>query len=87
MEKPHKKLDVWNAAMDLVMAVRMETDGFPKAERFSLTDQIRRAALSIPSNFPEGAARQSKKEFIHFLHMARGSLSELDTHLEVARRS
>jgi len=86
VEKPHKKLNVWNAAMDLVAVIYKETDHFPKEEQFSLTNQIRRAALSVPSNIAEGAARQTKKEFIQFLHVAQGSLSELDTHLEIAKR-
>jgi len=85
MKKPHKKLDAWKAALDLVLALYRTTDRFPEQERFSLTSQIRRAALSVPSNIAEGAARQTKKEFINFLHMAQGSLSELDTQLEVAK--
>jgi four helix bundle protein len=72
--------------MELVIQVYEVTDRFPKNERFSLTDQIRRAAMSIPSNIAEGAARQTKKEFANYLHMAQGSLSELDTQLELARR-
>jgi four helix bundle protein len=86
MEKPHKKLDLWKVAMELVIQVYEVTDRFPKDERFSLTDQIRRAAISVPSNIAEGAARQTKKEFANYLHMAQGSLSELDTQLELARR-
>lgn len=70
MEKPHKRLDAWNAAINLVLTIYRITDGFPKEERFSLTDQMRRAALSIPSNIAEGAARQTKKEFINYLHIA-----------------
>ncbi|MGH7256705.1 MAG: four helix bundle protein, partial [Nitrospirales bacterium] len=85
-DKPHKRLNAWSEAVDLVVDIYKKSDPFPKAERFSLTEQIRRAALSVPSNIAEGAARQTKKEFIQFLHMAQGSLSELDTHLEVARR-
>jgi four helix bundle protein len=86
MEKPHKKLDVWRLAMDLVTAVYQVTEKFPREERYSLTDQIRRAAVSIPSNIAEGAARQTRKEFVNYLHIARGSLSELDTQLELAQR-
>lgn len=86
MEKPHKKLDAWKLSMDLVIDVYRITDNFPREERYSLTDQIRRAAISIPSNIAEGAARQTKKEFANYLHMAQGSLSELDTQLELARR-
>jgi len=86
MDKPHKKLDLWNAAMELAVTIYQVTDSFPREERYSLTDQIRRAVSSVPSNVAEGAGRQTKKEFINYLHMAQGSLSELDTHLELARR-
>jgi four helix bundle protein len=86
MEKPHKKLDVWRLSMDLVIEVYKVTEGFPKDEKFSLTEQIRRSAVSIPSNIAEGAARQTKKEFVNYLHIAQGSLSELDTQLELAKR-
>ena len=86
MEKPHRKLDVWQMAMDLVTHIYRATESFPREEKYSLTDQMRRAAVSIPSNIAEGAARQTKKEFVNYLHMAQGSLSELDTQLEVARR-
>jgi len=86
MDKPHKKLDLWNTAMELAVTIYQVTDSFPREERYSLTDQIRRAVSSVPSNVAEGAGRQTKKEFINYLHMAQGSLSELDTHLELARR-
>jgi four helix bundle protein len=72
--------------MDLVAQVYKITESFPREERYGLTAQIRRAAVSIPSNIAEGAARQTKKEFSNYLHMARGSLSELDTQLELAKR-
>jgi four helix bundle protein len=71
---------------DLVTEVYKLTDKFPKEEKFSLVDQIRRAAISIPSNIAEGAARNTKKEFINFLHIAQGSLSELDTQVDLAKR-
>jgi len=71
--------------MDLVIDVYKVTDNFPDQEKYSLTDQIRRATSSIPSNIAEGAARQTKKEFTNYLHMAQGSLSELDTQLDLAR--
>jgi four helix bundle protein len=86
MEKPHKKLDVWNAAVELTSAIYRMAKGFPREERFTLVDQLHRAALSVPSNIAEGAARQTKKEFVNFLHMAQGSLSEMDTQLEIAKR-
>jgi four helix bundle protein len=86
MEKPHKKLDAWKLSMDLVIDVYRETDKFPNRERYGLLDQIRRATISIPSNIAEGAARQTKKEFTNYLHIAQGSLSELDTQVELAKR-
>ena len=86
MEKPHKKLDAWKLSMDLVIDVYEMTNKFPTQEKYSLIDQIRRAAISIPSNIAEGAARQTKKELTNYLHMAQGSLSELDTQIELAKR-
>ncbi len=86
MEKPHKKLDAWKLSMDLVIDVYRVTDKFPSHEKYGLIDQIRRATISIPSNIAEGAARQTKKEFSNYLHIAQGSLSELDTQIELARR-
>ncbi|HEU4342246.1 MAG TPA: four helix bundle protein [Candidatus Binatia bacterium] len=86
MDKPHKKLDVWRLAIDLVSEVYAVTESFPTRESYSLTNQIRRAAISIPSNIAEGAGRHTKKEFVNYLHMAQGSLSELDTQGEIAKR-
>jgi len=86
LNKPHKNLDVWKKAVDLVQQIYDLTKTFPKNEDYSLTSQMRRAAISVPSNISEGAARQTKKEFINFLHMAQGSLSELDTQIEIAKR-
>lgn len=84
--RPHRKLDVWNEAVGFVVDVYQATRSFPKTEQYALADQLRRAAVSIPSNIAEGAARQTRKEFIQFLYVARGSASEIDTQLEVARR-
>jgi four helix bundle protein len=86
MNKPHKKLNAWSDAVDLAQQIYRVTERFPSNEQFGLTSQIPRAAVSIPSNIAEGAARQTKKEFLNFLHIAKGSLSELDTQLEIARR-
>jgi len=86
MEKPHKRLDASNMSMDLVVQVYKDTGGFPAQELYALTGQIRRAATSIPSNIAEGAARQTAKEFVQFLHVAQGSMSELDTLLELGKR-
>jgi four helix bundle protein len=86
MLKPHKKLEVWKQSMDLVLNIYQATDNFPSKETYGLANQIRRAAVSIPSNIAEGAARQTKREFMNFLHIAQGSLSELDTQVELANR-
>ncbi len=86
MDKPHKKLDVWQLEVDVAVEIYETTEDFPKEVKYSLADQMRRAAVSVPSNIAEGAARQTKKEFINYLHIAQGSLSELDTQLEIARR-
>jgi len=84
MDKPHKKLDVWKASMQLSRTIYRLTAGYPSEERFGLISQMRRAAVSIPSNLAEGAARSSNNEFRNFLSIARGSLSELDTQLDLS---
>ena len=84
--KPHKKLDVWKNSIELTVDIYRFTNNFPKEEIYGVTNQMRRAAVSIPSNIAEGAARQTKKEFINFLHIAQGSLSELDTQLIITKR-
>ena len=86
MEKPHKKLALWGSAMDLVTRIYHTTESYPVHEGYGLVSQMRRAAVSIPSNIAEGAARQTRKEFFQFLHVTRGSLSELDTQLELSKR-
>lgn len=86
MEKPHKKLMAWQVAMDVVLMVYRASERFPPEERYGLRDQVRRAVVSIVSNVAEGAARQTKREFAQYLHMAQASLSEVDTQVEVARR-
>ena len=68
MDKPHKKLDAWKVAIDLVSEVYRVTDSFPAREVYGLTSQIRRAAISVPSNIAEGAGRHTKKEFVNYLH-------------------
>jgi len=72
--------------MDLVSNIYKITEPFPNKELYGLTNQIRRAAVSVPSNIAEGAARSSKKEFIQFLYIALGSLSELETQIIIANR-
>ncbi len=85
-KRPHERLEVWQDAMDLVEAVYRFSSLFPDSERFALTMQIRRAAISIPSNIAEGAARRSRQEYLRFLSIARGSLAELDTQRLIATR-
>lgn len=82
----HKDLEVWKKSMDLVIKVYQITQLFPDAEKFGLTSQMRRAAVSIPSNIAEGAARKGNKEFIQFLYIAIASLSELETQYLIAIR-
>jgi four helix bundle protein len=82
--KTHKDLNVWKESILLVTLIYEKTKSFPKDELFALTSQIRRSAISIPSNISEGAARESNKEFIRFLFIAQGSVSELDTQLLIA---
>ena len=72
--------------MDIVVDVYKLSETFPSREKFGLVSQMRRSAVSIPSNVAEGAARNTNKEFINFLHIAKGSLSELDTQLDLAKR-
>jgi four helix bundle protein len=74
--KTHKDLEVWKRSLDLVEKVYSMTRSFPKEEVYGLTLQMRRSAVSVPSNIAEGAARGSKKEFIQFLYIALGSLEE-----------
>ena len=85
MKRRHHDLIAWQAAMRLVQKAYALTASFPRDEQFNLTSQMRRAAVSVPSNIAEGAARMTKKEFGHFLCMARGSLSELETQYLIAR--
>src|SRR5690625_3101995 len=83
--KTHKDLDVWKLSRAFVSDVYNVTLDFPKSEIYGLTNQIRRSAVSIPSNIAEGSARQGNKEFIHFLYVALGSLAELETQLFLAK--
>jgi len=76
-------LRAWKQAMDLALAIYRNTRGFPKEELYGLTAQLRRAAVSVPSNIAEGKGRSSDKDFVLFLHHARGSLLELQTQLAI----
>ena len=84
--RSHRDLIVWQKAMDLVVDVYRASEVFPKAETYGLTSQTRRAVASIPANIAEGQGRRLVGEYVQFLGNARGSLSELDTHLELAIR-
>ena len=80
----HSDLLVWQKSRVLVKSVYGITEGFPKSEQFSMVDQMRRAAISIPSNIAEGYGRSSNKEFKQFLNIARGSIAELQTQLQLS---
>ena len=86
MKRSHRDLKVWQEAISLVEIIYRLTTAFPKEEQYGLTSQMRRAATSVPANIAEGAARSGTRELLHFLSIATGSLSELDTHIEVAKR-
>ncbi|MGH9875067.1 MAG: four helix bundle protein [Pyrinomonadaceae bacterium] len=84
--RPHQRLEAWSKSIEPVTDVYRSSDHFPKEERYGLTGQIRRAAVSIPANLAEGAGRRSQKEFAHFLSNSQGSASELETELIIANR-
>ena len=86
MGKAFHDLIVWQRSMDLSIAVYRLTEGFPRSEMYGLSSQMRRAAVSVPSNIAEGAARSTRKDFRHFVVMARGSSAELQTQLILAGR-
>ena len=79
-------LDVWRISMDLAVELHRLSVTLPDQERYGLADQIRRASASIPANIAEGNARHSRREFLHFLSIAEGSLAELSTHLQLSLR-
>jgi four helix bundle protein len=85
VRRKHHELKVWQEAITLVKEVYRITVNFPHTEMYGLTSQMRRAAVSIPSNIAEGAARKSTNEFLQFLAIARGSLSELETQLVITK--
>ena len=83
--RKHHELKAWQEAMELVKEIYRVTQEFPKEEIYGLVSQMRRAAVSIPSNIAEGAARTGTKEFLQFLSISRGSLSEVETQLLIAK--
>ncbi len=82
--KSHKDLDVWKKAVDLFVDICRLTETFPREEVYAISNQMRRAAVSVASNITEGAARRTDKGFIHFLHISSGSAREPDTQVEIA---
>ncbi|MDY0150759.1 MAG: four helix bundle protein [Candidatus Cloacimonas sp.] len=81
-----RDLKLWQVSMNLVTDIYRATESFPKNEAYGLTSQIRRCAVSVPSNIAESSSRNNYKEFIQFLYIANGSLSEFETQLEIAVR-
>lgn len=84
--RPHQNLDLWKRSIELAVSVYRQTETFSKEEKFGLTQQLRRAAVSVASNVAEGAARSSTKEFRKFLAYSQGSVSEVSTQLTIAIR-
>ena len=82
----YKKLKIWQKVIELNLLVYENSIRFPREERFGLTQQIRRSAVSIPSNIAEGSGRMSEKEFKYFLSIAYGSCCELDTQIIIANK-
>jgi len=83
---PYKRLKVWQKSIQLVVEVYRETSNFPEHEKYGLVSQMRRCAVSIPSNIAEGHGRTSDKELLRFLDIAKGSIYELDTQVEISKR-
>ena len=84
--RDYTKVDAWKLADDLTVAVYEATRNSPKEELYGLTSQLRRAAYSVPANIAEGSARGTKRDYLHFLHIARGSLSEAQYFLHLSHR-
>lgn len=84
--RDYTKIAAWKLADDLTVAIYERTRSFPKEEIYGLTSQLRRAAYSVPANIVEGSARESKKDYLHFSHISRGSLSETQYFIHLARR-
>ena len=86
MSSSVRDLEVWQRGIELVEAIYPVSGRFPKTEVYGLTSQMRRAAISVPSNIAEGHARASTKEYLRYISIAQGSLAEIDTQLELAGR-
>lgn len=85
MARPHKKLDLWKESINLIKEVYSLLKDFPEDEKYGIINQIKRASVSILTNIAEGAARNTSKEFFHFLVISQGSLSELDALFEISK--
>ena len=81
----HKDLDIWKMGVNLVTKIYQLTQGFPKMEKYGLASQMQRAAISYPSNIAEGAARDSIAEYVRFVYISLGSLSELETQIIISK--
>ncbi len=86
MARDFKNIKAWKYADDLAVLVYFKTRSFPKEELYGITSQLRRAAVSVPTNIAEGASREHKKEYLHFLYVARGSIAEVEYLLHLSRR-
>jgi four helix bundle protein len=84
--RDYTKIEAWKLADDLTVAIYEKTRSFPREERFELTSQLRRAAFSVPANISEGSARESKRDYLHFLYISRGSLMETKYFIHLSRR-
>ena len=85
-QSSYKDLIAWQKGMQLVAAIYDATEGFPSHEQFGLVSQLRRAAVSVPSNIAEGKAHYSNRDFVRFLRLARGSLAEIETQVLIAQQ-
>ena len=84
MAQSYRQLLAWQKAVEFVSEIYRATQTFPREEMYGLTNQLRRAAISVPSNIAEGQARYSRREFYRFLTLARGSLAEIETQIRIA---
>src|SRR6266404_2201891 len=84
--RDYTKIEAWKLSDDLTVAIYERTRAFPREEIYGLTSQLRRAAYSVPANIAEGSSRESKRDYLHFLYIARGSLSEAQYFLHLALR-
>ena len=84
--RDYTKIEAWKLADELTVAIYLQTRGFPREELYGLTSQLRRAASSVPANIVEGSARETLRDYLHFLHIARASLSEIQYFVHLANR-